>query len=63
MLGNPDRQPREITPDLIDSGVLTAGPRKPTAVQMIRRYWLPSIAFVAFLVVVFLFAALGLVGN
>lgn len=46
----------------LDPGVFTA-PRRRSAGRMVRDCWLKSLAFVVFLVVVFLFAAVGMVGN
>ena len=63
MIGNSDRQPREITPPLMESGAITSPRRKLTAGQMLKRGWLQAVAFVVFLGVFFLFGALGLVGN
>lgn len=60
MIGNPDRRFRI---DRLQEGVITYPKPRRSAGRIIRLYWLQSLAFVAFLVVVFLFAATGQIGN
>lgn len=68
MHGNPDRRmnaPREPLDMgvLCDSESVTYPKPRRSAGRMLRLYWLQALAFVVFLVVVYLFAALGYVGN
>ena len=76
MIGNPDRRFRaecnEITPlivsdkdveQLCNMGAIShPKPRRPLR-HAIRNYWLQALAFVVFLAVIFLFTAMGHVGN
>ena len=54
---------REITPLLAENQVLTYAKPRRSVGRIVRLYWLQALAFVVFLAVVFLFTAMGHLGN